>query len=255
MASKFYTVMVVGENPDELMKPYDMSLKVEPYVKYRYLDSGKLKENAIKTTQGIVDNAHLLKLSKFQVDYFKEKLKGYMGMSDFEFYSALTHGLFYDKEGNALSEENPNGKWQKYNLGANFSYPFKLVDGNEKYQARASDVDWGSMHFNPKAVNYFETVWRVVVDGEQTNSDGEQKLYEMWQNKRNYLGTFKDIDAFVAHNCAYWCYAYLDKDGWVDYDTENDQSWVTSFYDRFVARLNDDEQITIFEFSRREDDD
>ena len=71
---------------------------------------------------------------------------------------------------------------------------------------------------------------------------------------KTVLSNFKDKDAFVSHNCAYWCYAYLDKDGWKDFDTEKDPNWVTSFYDKFVSKISDDETITIFEFSRRNDD-
>ena len=252
--SKFYTVMVVGESPDELMKPYDMGLKVEPYVKYRYLDADDLKEKAIKVTQGVIDNASLLKLSKYQVDYMNEKLKALRGMSSFEYYTYLTNGLLYDKDGNALTEENPNGKWDKYNLGANFSYPLKLIDGTEKYQSVASEVDWSSMHYNPKSVQYFERVWELLMGHDEPKGEDDVKLMSLWENKKNYLSNFKDKDAFVSHNCAYWCYAYLDKDGWKDFDTEKDPDWVTSFYERFVAKIGDDETITIFEFSRRSDD-
>ena len=33
-------------------------------------------------------------------------------MSNFDYYSELTNGLFIDSNGDAWSEENPNGKWQ-----------------------------------------------------------------------------------------------------------------------------------------------
>ena len=32
--SKVFTVMVVGDNPDELMSKYDINLKVDKYRKY-----------------------------------------------------------------------------------------------------------------------------------------------------------------------------------------------------------------------------
>ena len=43
MASKFLSIMVVGKNPEELMEKYSKSLKVKPYVKYKYLDAEKMK--------------------------------------------------------------------------------------------------------------------------------------------------------------------------------------------------------------------
>ena len=35
----FRTVMVVGDNPDELIKKYDLDTKVEPYVKLKRSDA------------------------------------------------------------------------------------------------------------------------------------------------------------------------------------------------------------------------
>ena len=54
--SRFLTVMVIGDNADELMSKYDKSLKVKPYVKYRYLDAEKLRSKAVKIMSEIVNN-------------------------------------------------------------------------------------------------------------------------------------------------------------------------------------------------------
>ena len=45
---KFFTIMVVGDNPDELMSKYAIDLTVPKYIKYHYLDAEKMKANAIK---------------------------------------------------------------------------------------------------------------------------------------------------------------------------------------------------------------
>ena len=34
--NRFYSLMVVGDNPDEMVKKYDSNLEVEPYIKYHY---------------------------------------------------------------------------------------------------------------------------------------------------------------------------------------------------------------------------
>ena len=34
--SRFFSVMVVGEDPKSLMAPFDANLKVEPYIKYEF---------------------------------------------------------------------------------------------------------------------------------------------------------------------------------------------------------------------------
>lgn len=247
--SKFLTVMVVGDNPDKLMEKYDKSLKVKPYIKYRYLDAEKMRNNSLKVLTEITDKPEKFTLNKFQTDYFKERLKAINAMTPFEYYKTITEGMFYDENGDALSEVNPNGKWDKYNLGKNFSYPLKLKDGKEAYQALAKDVDWDGMHMNKEYVKLFETIWSLVIDDEEPLNKQEEDIKANWINKKNYLSNFKTVDDFVSHNCAYWNYAFLDENGWVDVDDESDETkWIVDFFERFIEPLKDDDLVTIYEY-------
>lgn len=247
--SRFLSVMVVGKNPEELMEKYNKSLKVEPYIKYKYLDADKLKKNATKVLSEIVNNPEKLTLSKFQIDYFKERLKAINGMSTFEYYKTITDGLYYNENGDALSEENPNGKWDKYNLGKNFSYPLKLNDGKEVYQALAKDIDWDSMHMNKEYVRLFETIWALVIDDDEPSTQQEENLKANWLTKKNYLSKFKTVDEFVSHNCAYWNYAFLNESGWVDVDDcGSETKWISGFFEKFIEPLKDDDLVTIYEY-------
>lgn len=247
--SKFLTVMVVGNNPEELMEKYNKALKVEPYVKFKYLDAEKMKENSSKMLTEITSNPEKFTLSKFQVDYFKERLKAINAMTPFEYYTTITQGMYYDENGDALSDVNPNGKWDKYNLGKNFSYPLKLKDGKEVYQARAKDVDWDSMHMNRDYVKLFETIWALVIDNDDPSTPEEENLKANWNTKRNYLSNFKTVDEFVSHNCAYWNYAFLSEKGWTDVDDEeNESKWIGNFFERFIEPLKDDDLVTIYEY-------
>ena len=242
--------MVIGDNPEAIMGKYDKSLKVKPYIKFRYLDAEKMKENSVKFLSEIVKNPEKLTLSKFQLDYFKERLKAINAMSTFEYYSTITQGMYYDEDGNALSESNPDGKWDKYNIGKNFSYPLKLKGGGEVYQARAKDVDWQEMHMNGEYVKLFETIWALVVDDDEPSTKEEENIKVNWSTKKNYLSRFKNVDEFVSHNCAYWNYAFANEKGWVDVDTENNEAkWISEFYERFIETLNDDDLVTIYEYS------
>ena len=56
-ASKFFSVMVIGENHKEIMAKYSMDLETEPYVKYEYLKADKYLDNAIKALNNILSNA------------------------------------------------------------------------------------------------------------------------------------------------------------------------------------------------------
>lgn len=248
--SKFLTVLVIGKEPEKLMERYSKALKVKPYVKYKYLDAEKMKDNAIKMLTEITNTPEKLTLNKFQVDYFKERLKAISSMSSFEYYRTITDGLYYDENGDALSEENPDGKWDTYALGKNFSYPFKLTDGKESYQARVGEIDWNRMHMNPDVVKLFETIWALVVDDDDPSNDDEEILKKNWATKKNYLSNFKSVDDFVSHNCAYWNYAVLSDKGWVDVDDDgNESSWINNFFERFITPLEDGELLTIYEYS------
>ena len=242
--------MVIGNHPEELMEKYSNSLKVKPYVKFKYLDASKLKMNASKILTDITTNPKKYMLNEFQCDYFKERLKSINSMTPFEYYSTITQGLYYDENGNALSEENPDGKWDKYNLGKNYSYPLKLNNGEEKYQALNKDIDWDSMHMSQETTRLFEIIWALVIDDDDPSNEEEGKIKEEWKNRKNYLSKFKSADEFVAHNCAYWNYAYLDENDWYDVDVYGDEiKWVSEFYDRFISKLKDDDLVTIFEYS------
>ena len=251
MGSRFFTVLVKGNNPDELMSKYDCSLKVEPYIKYRYLDAEKLKKSSIKLLTDIVNNYEKIGLTKSQCEYYKERVKSLNAMTSFEYYTSITNGLFYDKDGNALSEENPDGKWDKYNIGKNFSYPFKLIDGKESYQAFVKDIDWDSMHMNTNNVRLFETIWALTINGDDPSNEEEDKLKKLWETRKNYLSNFKTVDDFVTHNCAYWNYAFLDENGWVDVDgSKNESEWIANFFNRFIEPLNENDKLTIFEYNK-----
>ena len=75
--------------------------------------------------------------------------------------------------------------------------------------------------------------------------------YDLTMNQNLELPNFQNVDQFVSHNCAYWNYAYLDENGWVDVDDEGDEiKWVSSFFERFIEPLKENDKITIYEFSR-----
>ena len=242
--------MVVGDNPEELMEKYNKSLKVEPYIKYKYLDAEKMKNGAVKVLSELIKQPDKFTITPFQADLLKERLKSISSMTSFEYYRTITDGLYYDKNGNALSEVNPKGKWDKYNIGKNFSYPLKLKDGTEAYQAKVEDILWDEMNFNKESVALFETIWELSVEDKAPENKQEETIKKMWENKKNYLSNFKTMDDFISHNCAYWTYAFLDKNGWVDMDDDgNESKWIEEYMERFINNLNDDELVTIFEYS------
>ena len=250
--SKFFSVLVVGDNQQELLSEYSISKKVPQYVKYTYLDASKYQERAIKVLQKLLDDFDKIGIPKDTRDVLYERMKTLEKMSSFEYYKELTDGMYYDENGNAMSSENPNGKWSTCHIGRNFSLPFRLIDGNESYTAKVENVDWDFM-CNSKAPIY-EAAWELVMDGREPTNDQERQILSSMGDKTEYFKRFNTKEEYVSYNSSYWNYAYLDLNGWKDLDSDsvpkgNEKSWVNNFYETFIKPLPSGTTISIYECS------
>lgn len=255
---KFFTIMVVGDNPDELMSKYAIDLTVPKYIKYHYLDAEKMKANAIKVLDEIVNNPKSFNLTGFQLDMMKEKLLQTKNMSTFDYYASITRGLEYDDNGDAWCDRNPNGKWKSYKLGENLSLPLIKFDSSEVHQARKGEIDWERIHMPNTAL--YETVWDLIKGGKEAVTDTEKQIVANMSDKDNYFARFSSKEEYVIHNCAYWNYAFLNENGWLDMDDTGviPHDWISNYFNRFVEGLSDDSLITIYECAlnqETEDDD
>ena len=241
----YFSVMVVGENPEELLKPYSKSLIVDDYIVYKLEDAKKLQDNEIIVLEGLLK---LNTLSPTEENYIKEKLDLIKSSTSEEYFNdILTDGMKKDENGNALSNVNPNGKFTYAKKGRRFSLPLKLYDKSENWQARCKEVDFESMHL----MNYrtYETVWEMFKEGREPKTEQEITLYDNMKTLDNYFDSFKSKDEYVIYNTAFFHYAYLDeKQGWHDMDEEKTSfDWIANFYEKFVENLNPDDLITIYE--------
>lgn len=244
--------MVVGDNPATILGRYDMARKVEPYVKYKYLEAEKYKKTAIKIVEKILSEADKIPLSGSVKETLKERLKTLKNTSNFEYYKQLTEGLYYDENGNALSEENPEGKWRTCRIGRNFALPLILHDGKEVYTAKASDVNWSAMHLANQET--YKRAWEIAVDGDEPKTEQEEMIKSSMEDKQGYFSNFKNKEEYVIYSTAYWNYAFVDENGWVDVnDCGDEQEWINTFYEKFVSNLNPNDTVSIYECSINED--
>ena len=246
--NRFYSLMVVGSNPDEMVKKYDSKLEVEPYIKYYYKDAGKLKKKAIKLMQDVVDNSDKVDLTDIMIDYLKDRIKNLKSMSDFEYYTSLTGELTYNENGDAVSTENPNGRYETCRIGRNLCIPLKLKNGDEVFTAKVKDVDWDKMHMVNKEL--YRIAWDLFHGKRKPQNSQEEQIYENIKNQKKYFNGFDCVENYIGYNCSYWNYAYLDKNGWVDASDYKNYEWITSFYKKFVTKLNPEDIITIYECSK-----
>lgn len=250
--SRFFSLMVVGDDPEEIVEKYSSSHKTDPYVKYKYLDAKKYQKAAIKSLEKILSESDKIGISDNLVEQLRERLKVLNSMSSFDYYRELTDGLYYNEDGDALTDENPNYKFDTCRKGGNFSLPLILKDGTEAYQAYSCDIDWEKMKEGNSEL--YKTAWELVMEGREPTTEDEKTIYESMKDKETYFEKFGSKEEYVLRSSAYWNYAFTDRGGgWrcVD-DKGNEVEWIKNFYKYFVEGLDGDDLVTIYECSVKE---
>lgn len=244
--SQFFSVLCVGDAPEELMKQYDLNAKCEPYVKYKFLDAEKYKNTAVKIQEQLVENFDKLGLEESLKEVLAERIRAIKTMSTFDYYRELTEGMYYDTNGNALCDINPLGKWKTCSIGKHFALPFKTLDGAETYSALKRDIDWSEMHLANQGV--YAAAWETVVEGRAPDTKEELTVYNAMKDRLKYFSNFKTKEDYVAYSTSYWNYAYVDEQqGWVDMEGKDNMEWINTFFERFITPLGEDVKLTVFE--------
>ena len=246
--SRFFSVMVVGEDPKSLMAPFDANLKVEPYIKYEFTKAADYLKYAIMSLEAVVKQKHELKLEEHLIDNLNARISILKKVTPFEYYQSLTHGMDYTEDGDALSDTNPQAKWVTCREASNFAIKLKLVDGTETYSAKAEDIDWSLMHKVNEDV--YKAAWEIVMEDKEPTTDEERLIYENMKGKETYFQKFVTKDKYVSFSTCYWNYAYVDANGWVDINSApSEYEWVEGFYDNFVTKIKPTDKVTPSECS------
>ena len=241
-------LIAAGENPDERVFEFSLLKEVPPYVLYRAKDAQKLRNLKIKEWGEICRTPEDFGVPK---EYAEEQLQELIEMDDDEFFDDLTRGYETDDDGNAISRMNPEGRFVAATRGGSFAQPFLLKDGTTAYQAKKSDIDWSKIHMNKEYVNLYERTWEMCMEGLEPVSDVDRQVYENMRDKKSYFEKFKDKQEYVASCSSFWAFAFLnDADIWLDADDcpVSQFEWMSTYYDRFIKRLPDGVELTIFEY-------
>ena len=243
-----FVAIVAGDNPEVLMSPYDKKIETEPRIVYKYKDAKQIRDHYISVYQAIIDSDQIPDGS-FKEDA-KDKLAVIQNQSPEEFYLDLTDEYEHDeKTGDALTRENPDGKWSSYRLGKLFSVPFVLNDGTETFQAKKGDIDWSVMHLHGGDI--YRRAWEMVMEGSEPHNDYEKQIYNNMKERTAYFEKFGTKENYVLGNTAFWGYAFVSKNGWLELEDDMDQFvWVKNFYEMFIDPLPDDTLLTIYECQR-----
>lgn len=256
--SVFRTVLVIGDNPDELIKKYSADTKVEKYVKYHLDDAGKLRQSYLKLIETVMDSKSL-NLSENQRENYKKLYLNVKEMDDFEYYQYITRGCLYNEEnGDAYSEDNPDAHYRaercyedrlkSYNEEGPFSNPFWLNDATKSYSARFNDICWERIHLFSPEVELYSRAWEIVVDGDEPKNEKEERIKENMNGKLGYFLNFKNKDEYVKHSCSFWCYGVINENGYNEVTYQiSDKQWVSEFYDTYIKAIKGNPLLTIYE--------
>ena len=200
--SVFRTVLVIGDNHEEIIKKYSADTAVKPYVKYRRDDAAGMLEKHISIIKEILENPHMT-LTERQREVYKDLYLDLKSMDDFDYYLQISDGCIYDEEnGDAISTVNPNAyyrseacyekRFQATGEEAPFSNPFKLKNGKQSYSARLSDIDWEKNHmFNTEI---YRAAWELVVEDRDPQNEREEHIKNNMSNRLAYFQNFTDVD-------------------------------------------------------------
>lgn len=246
--NRHFTLVVIGENPDLLIKPYDKAKKVAPYKLYEFSKAKEYHNQYIDFYKGLLNSDNL---TESEIESIKNALDYYKSIDDIDFYLDLADGREVDEEtGDVITDENPDGKYDVCHIGKNLSLPLITKDGKETFSARKGDVDWDKIHLSKR--NVYESAWDMVMEGKVPKTDEESVIYENMKNRKHYFEFFKTKENYVVNSTAFWGYAILDHNGWRELeDNMNQFDWVSNFYDNNIKNLPNNTLISIYECFRK----
>lgn len=237
---KTYTVLVIGDKPEEQMELFNCNAKVDKYIKYYINDAKSIYDKTIKTIELFLKtNGENERLSSY-LDDIKE-------MTEIEYFSSITEGLDHDAEGNALDDSNPRGKWSKFTSGGSFSTPLITIDDKETFQTINGNVNWNKMHlFNEEL---YSNTWELIVNGKEPINENDIKILSTMKSHKDYLLSFCTKENYITYNTSYWNYAVIKDGVWIDMENKNSSEWIKNFYNTFIESLDNNTLLTIYEYN------
>lgn len=134
-----FTVLVIGDNPEEQLAPFDESIEMPRYTKHTKEQLIEISRKRIEDfknglyAQYLKDPEEYLKDSfPAHTDYVTKEFPKKLNFTDDECYQDEIR--FYepkdiDENGGVYSTYNPNSKWDWYQLGGRWCGFYKLKDG------------------------------------------------------------------------------------------------------------------------------
>lgn len=229
-----YTVLVAG---DIDLSKYDKNITVSPYVAYKFSERSKIREVALQTYNELYKKFTSNKdFNPTLSSLFLMKLQDIEEMSDEEYFEEITKDMKYNENGDAITEENPNGKFSEL-LEPCLLTAVPLKDSY--FKCKVSEL-------YPYKVNIFEQKkceerWDDIMSGEYAPMIKES-LISRYGNKETYVKVMMEpmfYNAFVSEST-----------GWLEQSDEDQIQWVINFRERFIKNLPEDTILKVLNFKK-----
>ena len=203
-------------------------------------------------------------------DFCKEESTG--KWTDKDYHAFITRGEedHLDKDGNMLSSYNENAKWDWWVEGGRWSDELILKkSAQEKYggaekvdSAKVGDIDWRKMYsLSPERKKHCIEFWNYYVMGEPYPGTTEEfrEKYATYYKPEYFKEKYKTIDNYITAMSTWRLHAVLDNEGewhevgqmgWFGMSsetTEEENDWESTFFDRFIKPLDDEDEITVID--------
>jgi hypothetical protein len=273
-----FCVLVLGNDVDELLAPYDENITVAPRV------TGEVPKE---------DKDSFVEVYKV---YNPKRTYGCTSKLQEEENKNLSFDELYSKYGKSwnsnswvkqndvwveISTYNPNSKWDWYQIGGRYAGILLLKEGIEKKEnpnfswgwdekdkedvlnksyvdsALISEIDWGKLHLNQEEYNKAINFWEMKVEGKEpiTEEDKEELKYDYYKTEY-YVDKYKTKETYAKAMSSFTTWAILDRSGWKEKggmgwfgmsSESNDEGleWELNMYDKFIKDLPLDTRLTI----------
>lgn len=256
----YRTILVIGDNHQEIAKKYSSDTKVAPHIFMKFDDAEKERKNHIRLYKALLTDKRV-SLTESQYDFYKEMYLTFSNISDFDYFRKVTDGCMYDENtGDAMTEENPNAfykyeRCQQHRLevtGAegDFSDPFILKDGTKSYSAHYNDIDWSLIHNNEQKRELNKRVWELIVENDEPLNEQEENTKKRLCERISYfINNFKTKEDFINYSSSLWFWGVATDKKYEEVDyTVSDMDWCVNFFDKYIKPLEKTNPlITIYE--------
>lgn len=225
-----FTVMVIGNNPEEQLEPYDENLEVEEY------ENGKVSERD----------------KQVMLEHYAQQGNKFSSFDDcYARFGKEWNCNSYRKDEDGIwrrySTHNPDSKWDWYVLGGRWSGNFIRLKPN----AKSGIIGEAGTFENETGI---DAALKGDIDFDAIRKENEEQARKYYQKiAAQYGGSIPKLDILWDTICSAEASAHLtiDEKHTLYHSQEAVQCWKNAGFDNFFGPLLDDFQCTEEEFVNR----